>query len=57
MFVFHILERKEIKAVSNVIFSNLNALIKSGFLVFGNGVFIFTNTQVLLIAFKLIIDE
>ena len=57
MFIFHIFERKEIEAFSKVIFTNLNASIKSGFLLFENCVFLFTNAQVLLIAFKFIINE
>ena len=35
----------------------MNALIKSGFLVFENGVFLFTSAQVWVIAFKFIINE
>ena len=43
LFLFHIFERKETEAFSKVIFTNLNASIKSGFLVFENCVFLFTN--------------
>ena len=39
IFVFHIYERKEIDEFSKVIFTNLNASMKSGFLVFENCVF------------------
>ena len=57
IFVFHIFERQEIEAFSKVNFTNLNASIKSGFPVFKNYVFLFTNAQVLQITFTFIINE
>ena len=44
IFDFHIFEHVEIEAFSKVIFTNLNALFKSGFVVFENSVI--TNAQV-----------
>ena len=46
MLVFHFSESQCIEAFSKIIFSNLNAFIKSGFLVFESGVFLFTDTQI-----------
>ena len=55
-FRFHVIEFKEIEGFLKVIFTNLNASIKLGFLVFENFVFLLTNARVLLIAFKFIIN-
>ena len=46
IFVFHIFQRQEIEAFSKVNFTNLSALMKSGLLVFENGVFLLTNAHV-----------
>ena len=57
LFHFRFSHFQEIEAFSKVILTNLNASIKSGFLVFENGVFLFTNGKVLLISFKFIIND
>ena len=56
-FLFNIFQRQEIEAFSKVIFANLSALIKSGFLVFENCVFLLTYDHIWLIAFKFIINK
>ena len=57
IFVLNIYECREIDEFSKVIFTNLNASIRSGFLVFENCVFLFTYVKVSLIAFKFVIHE